>query len=43
MRAPVTFMSVAGAGLNWKERLFVVAAWSPKATVQASIIAASKA
>ena len=37
MRAPITFFVMMGAGLNWKERAFVTAAWSPKATVQAAL------
>ena len=31
---PITFFCMAGAGMTWRERLFVTAAWSPKATVQ---------
>jgi NhaP-type Na+/H+ or K+/H+ antiporter len=32
-----TFISVQGAGLNWKEKLFCVISYIPKATVQAAI------
>ena len=31
------FVSLLGTNLNWKERLFCMIAYSPKATVQASI------
>lgn len=34
-RCPATFFAVMGAGLTWKERLFVTLTWLPKATVQA--------
>uniref|UniRef100_T1JIN7 Cation/H+ exchanger transmembrane domain-containing protein n=1 Tax=Strigamia maritima TaxID=126957 RepID=T1JIN7_STRMM len=37
IRILVTSLAVLGAGLNWKERLFVALAWLPKATVQAAI------
>lgn len=43
MRAPITFLSVTGAGLTVRERLFVVAAWAPKATVQAALAMAPAA
>lgn len=33
----VTYLTVANADLNVKERLFVALAWIPKATVQAAI------
>ena len=33
-RMPTTFFVMGGAGLNWRERAFITAAWAPKATVQ---------
>ena len=30
-------MAPSGAGLNWREQLFIGLAWSPKATVQAAL------
>jgi len=36
-RVVVTFCAVLGAGMNWKELLFIPLAWLPKATVQAAI------
>jgi NhaP-type Na+/H+ or K+/H+ antiporter len=35
-----TYLSLLGAGLNWKEKLFCVVSYIPKATVQAAIGAA---
>jgi NhaP-type Na+/H+ or K+/H+ antiporter len=32
-----TYLSLLGAGLNWKEKLFCVVSYIPKATVQAAI------
>jgi NhaP-type Na+/H+ or K+/H+ antiporter len=37
VRSLGTYLSVLGAGLNFRERLFVVIAYLPKATVQAAI------
>ncbi|XP_069677232.1 sodium/hydrogen exchanger 9B2-like isoform X3 [Periplaneta americana] len=37
MRMVSSAATVAGVGLNWKEKLFVAIAWFPKATVQAAI------
>ncbi|XP_076457027.1 sodium/hydrogen exchanger 9B2-like [Babylonia areolata] len=37
VRCFVAFLAVLGTNLNLKERLFVVVAWLPKATVQAAI------
>ncbi|XP_076454012.1 sodium/hydrogen exchanger 9B2-like [Babylonia areolata] len=37
VRCLVAFLAVLGTNLNVKERLFVVIAWLPKATVQAAI------
>ncbi len=36
-RSVGTYISLLGAGLNWKEKLFCVVAYIPKATVQAAI------
>ena len=36
-RMPTAFMSSLGAGLNANEKLFITAAWCPKATVQAAL------
>ncbi len=36
-RVIASYFSCLGSGLDWKERLFVAIAWSPKATVQAAI------
>ncbi|MDD3580179.1 MAG: sodium:proton antiporter [Desulfobacca sp.] len=36
-RSVGTYLSVMGAGLNWKEKLFCVVSYIPKATVQAAI------
>ncbi|KAJ4429153.1 hypothetical protein ANN_26156, partial [Periplaneta americana] len=37
VRLAVSVLIASGAGLNWKEKLFVAMAWFPKATVQAAI------
>ena len=37
VRVCVSFLTVMGVGLNFKEQLFVAIAWIPKATVQAAI------
>jgi Kef-type K+ transport system membrane component KefB len=37
IRLPTAFMSVYGQNLNTRERVFVAAAWTPKATVQAAL------
>jgi hypothetical protein len=37
VRFIVTYLSVGGAALDSKEKLFVAVAWVPKATVQAAI------
>nr|XP_054773082.1 sodium/hydrogen exchanger 9B2-like [Lytechinus pictus] len=37
VRMIVSALAVTGAGLTWKEKLFVSLAWLPKATVQAAI------
>ena len=36
-RSVGSYLSVLGAGLNWKEKLFCVVSYIPKATVQAAI------
>jgi NhaP-type Na+/H+ or K+/H+ antiporter len=36
-RSGGTYLSVAGAGLNWREKLFCIMSYLPKATVQAAI------
>jgi NhaP-type Na+/H+ or K+/H+ antiporter len=36
-RSVGTYLSLFGAGLNWKEKLFCVVSYLPKATVQAAI------
>ncbi|MBW2134534.1 MAG: cation:proton antiporter [Deltaproteobacteria bacterium] len=36
-RSVATYLCVLGAGLNWKEKLFCVVSYIPKATVQAAI------
>jgi solute carrier family 9B (sodium/hydrogen exchanger), member 1/2 len=36
-RSAGTYLSLLGAGLDWKEKLFCVVAYIPKATVQAAI------
>jgi NhaP-type Na+/H+ or K+/H+ antiporter len=36
-RSVGTYVALLGAGLNWKEKLFCVVAYIPKATVQAAI------
>lgn len=30
VRMPLSFLVMYGAGLNWRERLFIAFAWSPK-------------
>ena len=37
IRLIISYMSVFGAGLTHKERMFVAVAWLPKATAQAAI------
>ncbi|XP_030835794.1 sodium/hydrogen exchanger 9B2 [Strongylocentrotus purpuratus] len=37
VRMVVSALAVTGAGLTWKEKLFISLAWLPKATVQAAI------
>lgn len=37
IRCPVAFFAVFNTDLNLKERLFIMMAWSPKATVQAAL------
>ncbi|XP_056881888.1 sodium/hydrogen exchanger 9B2 isoform X2 [Takifugu flavidus] len=37
IRLLVTFLLVHFGGFNWKEKLFIAVAWTPKATVQAAI------
>jgi hypothetical protein len=37
LRLPTSFMASLGANLTTKERLFVTAAWVPKAAVQAGL------
>ena len=37
IRVPTAFMSVYGQHLNTRERVFVAAAWTPKASVQAAL------
>jgi hypothetical protein len=37
VRIPMSFLVVAGAGLTWRERVLIAAAWTPKATVQAAL------
>ncbi len=39
MRTIITSFTMVGLGYNWKERLFYAVAWTPKATVQASLSA----
>jgi NhaP-type Na+/H+ or K+/H+ antiporter len=39
-RSMGTYLSLLGAGLNWREKLFCVVSYIPKATVQAAIGAA---
>jgi solute carrier family 9B (sodium/hydrogen exchanger), member 1/2 len=36
-RSVGTYLSVSGVGLNWREKVFCMAAYIPKATVQAAI------
>jgi hypothetical protein len=33
----MSYIVMAGAGLTWRERVLVAAAWTPKATVQAAL------
>jgi len=37
LRTVAAFFATLGAGLNFKERLFIALAWMPKATVQAAL------
>jgi NhaP-type Na+/H+ or K+/H+ antiporter len=39
VRVIITFFVMGKARYNWKERLFYALAWTPKATVQASLSA----
>ncbi|EIE25667.1 hypothetical protein COCSUDRAFT_46326 [Coccomyxa subellipsoidea C-169] len=37
VRMPITFLVMFGSKFSWKEKLFFAIAWSPKATVQATL------
>lgn len=37
IRLLVTFLLVHFGGFNWKEKLFIAVAWTPKATVQVCV------
>ena len=37
LRMSATYLAVSGGGLNYKEKLFMVIAWLPKATAQVTL------
>lgn len=39
-RLPITFITVSGSVLTWKEKALVMLAWTPKASVQAALASA---